>query len=103
MSKRIPLTQGKFAIVDDDDYEWLKQWKWCLSKSGYAVRGTNCKPKQKIVFMHRQIMNVLLGMQVDHKNHTRLDNRKSNLRLCTGNDNRINRIKGGIQKYKVTH
>ena len=39
MSKRIPLTQGKFATVDDEDYDRLMQWKWCVFKSKGIIKG----------------------------------------------------------------
>lgn len=57
--KLIELTQGRVAIVDDEDFDWLSQWKWCydrIGKAGYAVR-TDCSgPKQKKVYMHVAIM-----------------------------------------------
>lgn len=34
--KKIPLTQGKFAVVDDEDCEFLMQWKWQADSLGYA-------------------------------------------------------------------
>ena len=53
----ISLSQGQFAIVDADKYEWLMQWKWCIHESkfgyAYAVRGE----KGKTISMHRQILN----------------------------------------------
>jgi len=86
MTKSIPLTRGKFALVDDDDYEYLNQWKWHLKK-GYALRSKNDKPR---IIMHRLIMNTPLGMETDHINHNKLDNRKENLRICTNNENHYN-------------
>ena len=97
--KEILLTQNKVAIVDDDDFNELNQYNWYFNK-GYAVRAIGKYPNQKTCFMHRQIMNVLPGLEIDHSNHNRLDNRKFNLRICTSNDNRLNQIKRGKQKYK---
>lgn len=97
--KRIPLTQGKFALVDNEDFEELNQYKWYFSR-GYAVRNIGKWPNQRNLFMHRQIMNVLPGLETDHKNHIRLDNRRANLRICTSDDNRLNQLKRGKQKYK---
>lgn len=91
--KTIPLTQGKFAIVDEEDYSFLMQWKWCYSKAGkcgtygYATRRLN---KSKIK-MHRVILNTPQGMDVDHINHNELDNRRCNLRNCTRKENSHNR------------
>lgn len=80
--KQIPLTQGKVAIVDADDYEHLMQWKWFAKKnmSGtfYAVTYMG---NRKIVRMHWLIMGRGESM-VDHINGDGLDNRKKNLRLC---------------------
>jgi len=79
----IPLTQGKFAIVHAEDYEWLSQYKWCALKTHdnkfYAVRRKN----NKTIIMHRQIMNAPAGLVVDHIDGNGLNNRRTNLRICT--------------------
>ncbi len=105
--KYIPLTQGKFAIVDDEDYEWLNQWKWCVSKQKngdyYAVRRTRKEegPNSKWILMHRQILKAQLGEQIDHRNHCGFDNRRNNLRFCTNSQNQHNRVPQiGTSKYK---
>ncbi len=88
--KHILLTQGKFAIVDDEDYEWLNQYKWSAHKTKYggfmAIR-TSKRPQRKMIYMHRQIMNCPKEMDVDHQNHNTLNNLKSNLRICTRSQN----------------
>lgn len=91
----IKLTKGARAIVDPEDYNRLSQYKWYLSSSGYAVRtvykddGIRWMGKMP---MHREIMgNPPYGVYVDHINHNRLDNRRSNLRLCTPQENSLNR------------
>lgn len=101
MSKRIPLSGklGGYAIVDDEDYEYLMQWRWRNVK-GRAVRfesrkrpGTHWKEDKRIYkvhLMHRDIMNAPKGMDVDHINHDGLDNRKANLRICTHAQNSFN-------------
>jgi len=86
--KTIPLTKGAVALVDDDDFEWLNQWKWHLSRFGYAVR----KPKEQI-YMHRLVAKTPVGMKTDHINYNKLDNRKCNLRICTDAQNARNRPK----------
>lgn len=91
--KRIALTQGKFAIVDDGDYEQLNQHKWCAIKSGkryYAMRSVWKKGKSIFVLMHREILNVPKGVETDHINHNGIDNRKTNLRMCNRVQNRYN-------------
>ena len=100
--KQIPLTQGQFAIVDDEDYKWLSQFKWHAAKRGknfYATRHL-VKEKRKI-YMHQQVMNTQQGQELDHKNGNGLDNRKENLRFCTRSQNNMNRRKTkGSSKYK---
>lgn len=91
--KQIPLTQGKVAIVDDEDYEWLSRWKWYYFDEGYAARNDRReKGKRKTILMHRVIMKTLKNMLVDHMNHDGLDNQKSNLRNCTHDRNLQNRL-----------
>jgi hypothetical protein len=87
--KRIPLAGGLYAYVDTADYEWLNQYKWQLSSSGYAVRREN----KKWIFMHRQIMQPGDDMVVDHMDGSRLNNCRSNLRVCTPGENGRNRGK----------
>jgi len=86
--KKIPLTQGKFALVDDDDYEKVSRLSWYVDKRGYAVN-----KKIKITYMHRLIMNTPKEMETDHINGNKLDNRKINLRICTKSENMRNRKK----------
>lgn len=91
--KEIPLTQGKVAIVDDDMYDYLSQWKWYARKDGknwYAQRNDGIKPFRKLVLMHREITNAPNGMDVDHWNRNGLDNRRENLRVCTRTENSRN-------------
>ena len=88
MSKLIPLTKGQFAIVDDQDYEFLVQWKWECDRNNMVRRRQGHKGT---ILMHRIITNAPAGMQVDHINHNRLDNRRCNLRVCTNQENNFNR------------
>ena len=87
----------KQAIVDPEDFEYLNQFKWWLNDSGYAIY-TQCFKKEsgwrsRKLRMHRILLKVLKGQQIDHVNGNRLDNRKSNLRICTQSQNTKNRIK----------
>lgn len=102
--KEIKLTQGQVALVDDEDYEYLNQWKWCANRSiggYYAVRTDKQKADQKreTICMHRLILNAPKGLQVDHINHNTLDNTKQNLRICTNSQNQMNRSPCGKSKY----
>jgi len=88
--RKIKLTQGKYALVDDEDFEYLNQWNWYAgeNRSGFfAARGEfNGKNMNKIL-MHRVIMNCEKGKVVDHIDHNTLNNQKSNLRNCTTAEN----------------
>lgn len=89
--KTIPLTKGKFATVDAEDYENLSQHKWHWADNGgggYAVR---CAMR-KSMRMHRVITNCPRDMVVDHINGDGLDNRKGNLRVCTNTQNIQSRL-----------
>jgi hypothetical protein len=91
MMKEIELTNGKVAIVDDEDYEWLSQWKWLCTHKGYAARCVRIKNGNPItVYMHREIIGPPDGMFTDHINHDKLDNRRENLRVCTMSQNNAN-------------
>jgi AP2 domain len=91
--KEISLTQGKVALVDDEDYEWLNQWKWCAQRSGrtyYAFR-TDCSgDRPRKVYMHRLIMGEPKGIQIDHRNNDGLNNQRGNLRLDPDSQNNRN-------------
>ena len=91
MSKEIKLTQGKVAIVDDEDFEYLSHWKWHIIGE-YAGRSSqrNVEGKRMAILMHRIILKPPDGMDTDHINHNKLDNRKCNLRICTRSQNVAN-------------
>ena len=97
--KEIPLTQGKVAIVDDEWYEYLNQWKWYAVKSGktfYAARTQNKNKSQpaKTFCMHRVILGLCGDRQlVDHADQDGLNNTVKNLRLCVKSQNARNRGK----------
>lgn len=101
--KTIPLTKGKHAIVDDDDYEMLSKLKWQYNSSGYAIRNINLGGgKYKSLVMHRVIFPTEPGFDVDHINGDRVDNRKENLRVATRSQNIRNMKKrdGTSSQYK---
>jgi hypothetical protein len=93
MMKYIELTQGKSAIVDDADYERLSCWKWFAHSGGYAVRNAPMVAgvRYGILYMHRLIVDAPTSTEVDHINGNKLDNRRSNLRICDPSLNQANR------------
>jgi hypothetical protein len=88
--KKIKLSQGKVALVDDEDFELVSKYKWNLTINGKAKYGQT-KINGKNVRIHRLVMNAKAGQIVDHVNGNGLDNRKSNLRFCTKSQNSANR------------
>lgn len=89
---------GKFYfIVDSSELNKIKNKKWFLKKENkiynYAVAEISPRPKRKHVRLHRFIMDAPPGSLVDHINGNTLDNRKSNLRICTLSENAMNRRK----------
>lgn len=96
--KKIPLTQGKFAIVDDGDYDWLSQFKWCAHKHHKTYYA-----QSHGITMHRKIMGLEKGdgKQIDHVDRNGLNNQRSNLRIATQQENTFNRGPvGKSSKYK---
>ena len=94
--KEIKLTQGKVALVDDDDYEYLNQFKWYAHRQRtgnyYAGRSMNRKMRsQRTLHMHRFIMDPPDNLTVDHIDGNGLNCQRSNMRLCTHAQNVLNR------------
>ncbi len=74
-------------IIDRDDFDFVRQHKWCVSKTGYAVANI-CG---KVTKMHRFILGITdKNKIIDHKNRNKLDNRRENLRFCTPQQNSMN-------------
>lgn len=99
----IPLTKGKAALIDEEDYSKLARYHW-ICHCGYA-RASEYDPKtrrSKTVHMSHLILPCPPGLEVDHINRDKLDNRKANLRLVTRSQNCANRgnFKNSKSKYK---
>jgi len=105
--KQIPLTMGKYALVNDEDYEWLSNLNWytlptgadsnrAMAATGHVKNGTSTRQ-----LMHRMILErlgeQLDSLDVDHINGDTLDNRRENLRACTHTQNMQNK-----RKHKAT-
>lgn len=100
--KAIPLTRGKFAIVNAEDFDILSKFSWFSHKCGknlcYAETAVRIGKKMMFLKMHRMIMNDPVGFDVDHKNGNGLDNRRNNLRACSHKNNTRNRVKSSGAK-----
>jgi hypothetical protein len=106
MSKEIWLSgkrgKGKYALVDDDDYERLRKYKWYLDGTGYARTYFREKNKQSSQSIHRMIMNYHEAkLVIDHKNRNKLDNQKSNLQIVSGAINSFNSKKRKSDKINI--
>lgn len=103
MSRRIPLSQGLFAIVDDEDYAAASQFKWSVSRkphSDYAVRAVRKPDGRKTTqYLHAFLTGNTL---TDHADGNGLNNRRSNLRAATSLQNQGNtrKARGASSRYK---
>lgn len=90
---KIPLTQGREAIIDNEDYELVSKYKWhyadYLNGRGYAKTNNHGK-RPRLLRMHRLIMQAEPGEKIDHISMDTLDNRKSNLRRVNQSQNMMN-------------
>lgn len=90
--KKIPLTQGLYALVDDEDFEMLNQHNWSATRNKkvwYAMRKQGTPTGRRSIKMHQMLFPG--AVEIDHKNRDGLDNRRCNLRPATGSQNMANR------------
>jgi len=105
--KRIKLTQGKFALVDDGDFKKVNQFKWFTVKGNgdtWYARRTGWDKEKKIrltISMHRFILNARPGTEIDHEDLNGLNNQKSNLRFCSNMQQSANRKAYKNSKTKI--
>lgn len=103
--KLIPLTQGKFAMVDDADYDEISKHNWYTHGSRhtfYAYRKTSgSRANRKSLIMHRVLLGVTDStIHIDHRDGNGLNNQRSNIRVATASQNMANRRKiGGVSKH----
>ncbi|MGH9940019.1 MAG: HNH endonuclease [Blastocatellia bacterium] len=108
---RVPLTQGRFAIIDDEDEPRVLAHKWTLierelpsKRAYYARRAVGPRGRTRTIYLHRFILDAPAGVQVDHINGDGLDNRRENLRLANNAENHWNAqsIRGRVPFKGVT-
>lgn len=87
----IPLTQGKIAIIDAEDYERIAKYRWHIQVKGNTIYARRYEGK-RMLLLHREILGLIYGdgKLTDHKNRNGLDNRKANLRIATKSLNAYN-------------
>ncbi len=95
--KTIPLSQGQVAIIDDEDFNWVNQYKWSFQRNrrtGYAVRSVKYHGKQTRSPLHREVLGLGPGdPEVDHRDGNGLNCTKDNLRMATRQQNQRNQRK----------
>jgi hypothetical protein len=95
--KEIPLTQGKFAMVDDTDYEAVSRFKWHAhfdDHNWYAIRRTKTGHQK----MHIFLMQPPAGVEIDHKDRNGLNNQRGNLRICLHHQNMSNTFRPTLNR-----
>ncbi len=110
--KTVNLTQGYKALVDDEDYPLIENYRWCAHREStcvYAVRHSSRKFGPQITIqMHRVILglqdpetgkNLAPRIDVDHRNRTGIDNRRVNIHPVTRQENNLNRSRSGAKTY----
>lgn len=97
----IPLTQGKFAMVDIDDYDYYNQWNWCCKDSEYPIRHLKRTKdgKRETIYLHKEVMGAKKGQIVDHIDRNKANACKSNLRFATSIQNSGNSSFRSVKKY----
>lgn len=101
----IMAASGEIFIVDDADFNFLSSFSWRVArmKNGqvYAMTSRKTNGKKKSLLMHRMILNAPQDMLVDHIDGNAQNNRRSNLRLATRSQNKMNSFYArGISKYR---
>ncbi len=85
--KRIPLTKGKYAIVDNEDYHYLSRFKWSFVNTSGVISCVT-QISNTSIYMHQMILPAKKVHYWKHINNNNLDNRKQNLELISANHRR---------------
>ena len=88
--REIQLSQEQVTLVDDEDFDYLNQWSWCILADKWTLYACRRENKKTLLLMHRVLMKTPKGLVVDHKDHNGLNNQKDNLRNCTQSQNSCN-------------
>lgn len=97
--REVPLSNGETAYVDESDVKLVSSYSWSRAKHGGAVAyAGGGRANAKLIYMHRLIMDAPDSTLVDHRNRNTLDNRRSNLRIATRQQNAANMDRGSALK-----
>lgn len=102
MISYIPLSNEGITIIDTEDLPLVSSFKWYKDSMGYS-RTTIPSSNGDKIYLHRLLMNSPKNMLIDHINHNKLDNRKSNLRIVTQRGNLQNLRNHGLFPLGVTY
>lgn len=95
--KQVPLTQGAFALVDDEDEDLVSTYRWQLGGNDrrfpYATYVRHTTAGVVHIAMHRLVVAAEAGQIVDHRDGNGLNNTRGNLRICTYLENNRNRAR----------
>jgi hypothetical protein len=87
LTARLPLFSRDgsicgYAVLDAADAEWASQWRWALNIDGYAIRSDGSAQDKRSILLHRELLGLVPGdgLEGDHRNRSRLDDRRENLR-----------------------
>lgn len=105
--KKIRLTNGKYTLVDNEDFYRFGKMRWRMDYHGYVIISKQIDGKIKTLLLHREIMKVsgIKGIDIDHIDGKPLNNQKSNLRKCSRSENAVySKIrKNNTSGYKGVH
>jgi hypothetical protein len=101
--KHLPLLNGSYTIVDDNDFAFLNQWNWKKNKKGYIVRQVHIRGKNRILLLHHILLPLNendrnRGIMIDHIDQNKANNSKLNLRYVTAAESCCNRAKSAGKK-----
>ncbi|MDP2218517.1 MAG: AP2 domain-containing protein [Methanolobus sp.] len=92
--KEIKLTQNRTVLIDDENYDYISQFKWHprqCARTCYAIRHVRINGHRTTIAMHQELLNTPCNMMSDHIDGNGLNNQKKNLRICSIHQNAFNR------------
>ena len=104
------LPKGEHTIIDVETIPLMEAHKWFVGRVGAGkhprvMRSSRGDPKQRTIYLHRELTGEPFGLTVDHWNLDTRDNRDGNLRVCTAQQNAMNTPgkRGGTSWFRGVH